>query len=369
MRQNPHVRICGGPGSATTLVYPTEPDPSVWTPGTRPPWRGYDTLHELLQTLRPCLSRHTEAAQFSWFLRMDPQIAEAFGTPAWIPETWRGRLEEYRNNGDEIGLHTHAWRFCPCCQRWLEDFSDQQWVEQCVRVSFDAYADAFGTSCHAFRFGSRWLSSAAPALLEQLGVRYELTVEPGRLAQPPFVNATRVTAWLPSYRGVPRMPYRPSRFDFRKPDAARTDGPWMIPLSTVRKSLGPLRGVLHGLLRRTETLYRSGPGNHGVSSRLARTLARCDAHTTLMMGVSPEAFRRMVERILGTGGAPYLAISMRASSGDNSQSVRNVTENFNYLLSSALLNRLVFVTPREALARLGLGANLEPRHSADQASA
>ena len=23
MRQNPHVRICGGAGSATTLVYPT----------------------------------------------------------------------------------------------------------------------------------------------------------------------------------------------------------------------------------------------------------------------------------------------------------------------------------------------------------
>ena len=26
MRQNPHVRICGGPGSATTLVYPTARD-------------------------------------------------------------------------------------------------------------------------------------------------------------------------------------------------------------------------------------------------------------------------------------------------------------------------------------------------------
>ena len=24
MRQNPHVRICGGPGSETTLVYPTD---------------------------------------------------------------------------------------------------------------------------------------------------------------------------------------------------------------------------------------------------------------------------------------------------------------------------------------------------------
>ena len=27
MRQNPHVRICGGPGSATTLVYPTTTRP------------------------------------------------------------------------------------------------------------------------------------------------------------------------------------------------------------------------------------------------------------------------------------------------------------------------------------------------------
>ena len=27
MRKNPHVRICGGLGSATTLVYPTP-----WTP-------------------------------------------------------------------------------------------------------------------------------------------------------------------------------------------------------------------------------------------------------------------------------------------------------------------------------------------------
>ena len=251
----------------------------------------------------------------------------------------------------------------------LEDVSDQRWMEQCVRVSFCAYADAFGTSCHAFRFGARWLSSATLALLERLGIRYELTVEPGRLAQPPSVYATRVTARLPSYRGVPRMPYRPSRFDFRQPDAARTDGPWMIPLSTAKKPLGSLRSVLHGLLRRTETLHRSGPGSHGVSSRLARTLARYDSHTTLMMGVSPEAFRRMVERILGTAGAPYLAISMRASSGDNPQSVRNVTANFNYLLSSALRNRFVFVTPREALARLGLSANLEPRHSADQASA
>ena len=35
MRQNPHVRICGGPGSATTLVYPT---PRKWRQSSDNSW-------------------------------------------------------------------------------------------------------------------------------------------------------------------------------------------------------------------------------------------------------------------------------------------------------------------------------------------
>ena len=37
MRQNPHVRICGGPGSATTLVYPTFPDVALHVGGLSHP--------------------------------------------------------------------------------------------------------------------------------------------------------------------------------------------------------------------------------------------------------------------------------------------------------------------------------------------
>ena len=33
MRKNPHVRICGGLGSATTLVYPTHTPPGFLTSG------------------------------------------------------------------------------------------------------------------------------------------------------------------------------------------------------------------------------------------------------------------------------------------------------------------------------------------------
>ena len=46
MRQNPHVRICGGPGSATTLVYPTpgaaaaEASLPCWPAGRQPTHAG-----------------------------------------------------------------------------------------------------------------------------------------------------------------------------------------------------------------------------------------------------------------------------------------------------------------------------------------
>ena len=49
MRQNPHVRICGGPGSATTLVYPTPRGCREST--ARPQQRGGWALTAYLGTL------------------------------------------------------------------------------------------------------------------------------------------------------------------------------------------------------------------------------------------------------------------------------------------------------------------------------
>ena len=47
MRQNPHVRICGGPGSATTLVYPTLELTVAAFGGHLPPAIGFDQLDGL----------------------------------------------------------------------------------------------------------------------------------------------------------------------------------------------------------------------------------------------------------------------------------------------------------------------------------
>ena len=50
MRQNPHVRICGGPGSATTLVYPT-------TDGDQASRFLEHDLRQLIGRLRGCPGR------------------------------------------------------------------------------------------------------------------------------------------------------------------------------------------------------------------------------------------------------------------------------------------------------------------------
>ena len=57
MRQNPHVRICGGPGSATTLVYPTAGETARFQPfHKRRPTRARLPIRELhAQHLAPAL--------------------------------------------------------------------------------------------------------------------------------------------------------------------------------------------------------------------------------------------------------------------------------------------------------------------------
>ena len=55
MRQNPHVRICGGPGSATTLVYPTACRDQR-RGHSASGWRGNGLVLDLVASPRSCSS-------------------------------------------------------------------------------------------------------------------------------------------------------------------------------------------------------------------------------------------------------------------------------------------------------------------------
>jgi hypothetical protein len=162
---------------------------------------------------------------------MDPQISEAYGSADWAVTRYRKIFDRILFAEDEIGLHPHAWRLDQEKQEWYVDFADQRWVEECVAQSFEQFKSTFAKPCRSIRFGDRWLNNPTIDLVERLGARFDLTIEPGRkreMLREPFTGS------LPDYTTAPRLPYQPSSANYMQPG---TDGSkrnlCMIPVSTV----------------------------------------------------------------------------------------------------------------------------------------
>ena len=124
------------------LCIDVEPDPRVVNRSTPEPWRGYELSQQYIADLRARATAVTgEPANFSWFLRMDPQVAESYGSASWVADRYADHLTSVREEGDEIGLHPHAWRWLPAEKTWTQDFGDERWVEHCVTHSAARSAD------------------------------------------------------------------------------------------------------------------------------------------------------------------------------------------------------------------------------------
>jgi hypothetical protein len=176
---------------------------------------------------------------FSWFWRLDPQVDASYGAAGWPLDRFRAEIAELSREGDEHGVHAHFWRLGED-GAWQCGQEEQDWVEQCIRMSHEAFAAHFGRAPVSVRFGDRWLNDETIALLESLGYRYDLSVEPGKRAE-----NTPETGPLPDYRRVPREPYRPSVEDFRRRGAGGSRNIWMIPVTTGCTRAPGRRHLLH----------------------------------------------------------------------------------------------------------------------------
>lgn len=296
-------------------------------------WDGFEEAIRYFTGLRPRLEKATGArASFSWFLRMDPQIEHIYGLSSWVVKRYGEAIEGLARDGDEIGLHAHARRWDTGHLRWLIDHGDQEWINHCLRSSFDAYRSALGRDCRSFRFGDKWMNNESMALLETLGVKFDLTVEPGQSAKPSLSPRDFHTGSLPDYMSAPRWPYRPSPDDFRKESPEPGPGLWVIPLSTCRV-LG--RFAAFKRVAMAFGLFRRG--------REARQLN---------LGLSGPLFQVMVNRLLKRPGNPYLAPVARTDIGTHPIARPNVEQNLNFLLSHPLVNNFRFVGPAEAVELL-----------------
>jgi hypothetical protein len=298
-----------------------EPNERVFDKRDRGRWTGYEKVHDLFRGLRRRIARVTgEKARFVWLFRLDPQVQETYGSAGWPLRRYGRFVEELEKNGDEAGLHTHAWRWDEAGRTWVADHEDAEWVEHCVRLSFQAYREHFGRQAASFQFGDHWMNDRTLSLVENLGARFDLTVEPGHRPLASMKAGERAKGSLPDYTTAPREPYRPSAGDFRVPDPARKDGIWMVP----------------------QSVYPSENGE-----------AAAPVFKTLHLGARPEAFKSGVEHLLWTLRRPYLALGLRTCAGIKPARFRFLRENVDHLLKHPFARRFVFTTTPEAMRLLG----------------
>lgn len=308
-----------------------EPDERQLDGRSRKDWDGFERTLESFEGLRSKLERATRApVTFSWFLRMDEQIKQTYGSYSWVVERYGRNIHELGVAGDELGLHTHSWRWNGPGGKWIADYADQSWICHCLDQTFNTFEQAFGRRCVSFRFGDGWMNNETMTHLESLGVKFDLTVEPCIKTMP--AESRVAVGSFPDYARALTYPYKPSRVDFRKPTRSDRDL-WEIPITTGQV-----------------------PGRFPTLKRILRTsgFERLTPPCTLALnaGLYERNFRAVVNDSLAREGPTYLAIVIRTDACLHSRTRNTVLRNMDFLLSHPLVTKFKFVSPTQAISLL-----------------
>jgi hypothetical protein len=189
------------------LCVDVEPDArQVPMPDPEPRFCGFEALLVEVEAVRSRLAAASgRPCALTWFLRMDLQVAMAYGRATFIADRYGTDLAGLAAAGDELGLHTHSYRWQNGLG-WVQDQADADHVARCARTSLDAYRRAFGRPCRAYRHGDRFMSSALASVLADGGVRVDLTLEPGEPAVPGLDRTEQNRGLIPHVprdRGAP----------------------------------------------------------------------------------------------------------------------------------------------------------------------
>lgn len=307
------------------IVIDAEPDGIYVEPGRGEPWVGFEKAVEILRDFRAEATATSGApAHFTWVYRMDPQVELGYGSASWPVVHYVRETAELDGAGDDLGLHPHGFRWCEATRRWLTPLDDQAWLDECLHVASDAFERSHGRRCRTFRYGDHWMSQATMELLQRLGARYDLTLEPGH-PQTPITLFRHGSGVLPDLSDIPATPYRPSRDDYRVGDPSRDDGLVCIPMTTA--SVRPR--LSHAFL---DFLRKRG------------TLTRC---WTAVLSQDPFLFRRVI-RDAWQRRPSHLAIPVRSDAFAKPRLVKRVARNLRWLLSHPLGSMFRWSTADEA---------------------
>jgi hypothetical protein len=176
--------------------------------------------------------------RWNWFLRGDPQVQQSWGRADYARVVCPELFDAISANRDFTGIHPHFCKWDESRRLWFNEFRDADWAKKCLDMSVATHEQSFGSKPIAARMGDGWMSQNLVSLMSELGIRYDLTVEPG-VARHPVYDDPNATDWIPDFRRAPREPWRPAKADFLQDSAEGSF--WMIPVSTTEPSWTRLR--------------------------------------------------------------------------------------------------------------------------------
>jgi hypothetical protein len=144
------------------------------------------------------------ALPVTWFVRADNQMAEIYGSVAYLLDEYRELWSSLRARGDEIAWHPHLYER-NAAGVFESDLDD----ERCASKLRDTHAElaAQGLEFASVRIGEAFHGNSMMRTLSNLGLQVDSTAIPGRRRH----DHARFFDWEPT----PTQPYRPSASDYR----------------------------------------------------------------------------------------------------------------------------------------------------------
>lgn len=279
------------------------------------PWAGFADMVALVDAVRaPLEERSDRAVHLTWLFRMDPMIEQVYGRSDYAVAAHRDLVEAIVECGDGLGIHVHPYRRDPGAVRWYSDHTDREWMRSCLSLAVDTFRDCFCTAPVTLRMGGYTLEPETIDLAVELGLRVDLTVEPGL---PPIAtdpsHGLRATAPSTDFRGFPRDRYESRGLSF-------------IPLSAT-DIWSPFRS-------RSRT----------VASRIVRRGPRHLPMSPWRDWPSATAYWDLIDASTAELADPHVAIVVRTLPADR-RAARNTAQVMRGLAEHPLARRLEFVDP------------------------
>lgn len=299
-------------------------------------WLGYEALFEYSENLRKSLEKQTNRpVNFSWFYRADPQIREVYGDEAWALTYYQEILDSLFEYGDELGIHSHAFRWNDYDNTWISDHADQQWVNHCIQTCYDGFKRVMGYAPPVHRFGARWLNNETMMFLQDLKIKYDLTLEPGYRSDAVINEAQKLVGQYPDLTSALRYPYKCKRDNFLEKDPLGLSDMWMIPMST---------GMLSYRYGRRERLWRQ------ITAKETLRPFCMSLHVALR---KPRFFMELVNERIENMETPYLAMVMRSDSAIKENEFQCLKQNMAGLMNHPESERFFFCTAEQAMNIMG----------------